>query len=87
MKTIRFNTNRSYSAQGQRIAAARLDDGRVAFVDIDRGLDYATAWECELTRDAVMRAYDCNHTTSFPRDQIDLRDQLIATAKLVGVKI
>ena len=39
-KTIVFNTGRQYSSHGQRIAAMQLDNGAIAFVDIDRGLDY-----------------------------------------------
>ena len=61
---ISFNTGRWYTEKGQRIAAQRLECGRVLFVDIDRGLDYVTAAPCELTQRAVMRAYDYNSTTS-----------------------
>lgn len=57
---IAFNTGRAYSAAGQRIAAARLDDGRVAFVDIDRRLAYVILGEPELTQAEVMHAYDQN---------------------------
>jgi hypothetical protein len=63
MQTISFNTGRSYSAHGQRIAAGQLDDGRVIFMDIDRGLDYITRTPCELEPAAIMRAYDANDTT------------------------
>lgn len=65
MKTrISFNTGRGYSMKGQRIAAHKLECGRVLFVDIDRGITYATAEPCELTQPAVMRAYDYDMTTS-----------------------
>lgn len=62
-KTISFNTGRHYSANGQRIAATKLECGRVLFVDIDRRLEYVTAAPCELNQNDIMRAYDYNSTT------------------------
>jgi hypothetical protein len=61
-KILSFNTGRWYTEAGQRIAATQLDDGRVVFVDVDRGIRYVTATPCELTQRAVMRAYDYNET-------------------------
>lgn len=58
MPTIVFNTHRKYSEHGQRIAATKLADGRVQFVDVDRNINHVTKYECELTRAAVMTAYD-----------------------------
>jgi len=60
MNIIRFNTGRTYGADGQRIAATQLADGRVFFSDVTRGLDYVTNEPCELNQEAVMRAYDSN---------------------------
>jgi hypothetical protein len=57
---LAFNTGRMYGAAGQRIAATRLDDGRVAFVDVDRDLAYVILGEPELTQFDVMFAYDRN---------------------------
>jgi len=57
-ESISFNTGRAYTSAGQRIAARKLDDGRVLFVDIDRGIEYVTAEPIELTSSAVMAAYD-----------------------------
>ena len=37
-----WNTHRGYTDAGQRIAAAVLEDGRVAFVDVDRQIDGIT---------------------------------------------
>jgi hypothetical protein len=37
-----FNTQRQYSAKGQRIAYLILKDRRVAFLDVDRGIDGVT---------------------------------------------
>lgn len=64
MKTLTFNTCRRYTEHGQRIAATKLDDGRVLFVDIDRGIDYVSAEPIELTARAVMAAYDYDRTGS-----------------------
>jgi S-methylmethionine-dependent homocysteine/selenocysteine methylase len=61
-RIISFNTGRGYTEAGQRIAATQLDDGRVVFVDVDRGIRYATAAPCELTQRAIMRAYDYDET-------------------------
>ena len=61
---ISFNTGRHYSANGQRIAATKLECGRVLFIDIDRDITYATAEPCELTPRAVMNAYDYGLTQS-----------------------
>jgi hypothetical protein len=57
---LAFNTGRMYGAAGQRIAATKLDDGRVAFVDVDRDLEYVILGEPELTQFDVMFAYDRN---------------------------
>ena len=62
MKIIAFNTGRFYTERGQRIAATQLDDGSVAFCDIDRGIDYITTGPCDLTKYDVMAAYDHNWT-------------------------
>jgi hypothetical protein len=68
MKIITWNTGRLYSDKGQRIAATQLNDGRVMFVDIDRGLEYVTAKPCELGQSAVMACYDYNQT-DYHRDE------------------
>ena len=62
MKTLTYNTGRAYTDAGQRIAARKLDDGRVLFVDVDRGIDYVSAEPIELTSRAVMAAYDYGRT-------------------------
>jgi hypothetical protein len=61
-KILSFNTGRGYTEHGQRIAAMQLDNGRVVFVDVDRGIRYATNEPCELNQRAIMRAYDYNTT-------------------------
>lgn len=61
---ISFKTGRHYTDNGQRIAATKLECGRVLFIDIDRGITYATAESCELTPRAVMHAYDYGLTQS-----------------------
>jgi hypothetical protein len=67
-KIISFNTGRGYTEAGQRIAATQLDDGRVLFVDIDRGIDYITSEPCELNQRAIMRAYDYDQTQPLSSD-------------------
>jgi len=62
IKTLAFNTGRLYTEHGQRIGAAQLSDGTVAFDDVDRGLYYVTSGPCDLTQSAIMRAYDYNQT-------------------------
>jgi len=59
---LTFNTGRAYTDAGQRIAARKLDDGRVLFVDVDRGIEYVTAEPIELTPRDVMAAYDYGRT-------------------------
>lgn len=79
MKTISFNTGRSYSADGQRIAATQLECGRVLFVDVDRRLQYVTAAPCELTQTAIMRFYDYNSTTdAYGMLDYQIRQSLVA---------
>jgi hypothetical protein len=62
MKTISFNTKRTYSDKGQRIACAMLKDGTVIMLDIDRGLDYAFPpniyGDNQLSKTRVMDLYD-----------------------------
>lgn len=36
---IAWQTDRWYSEAGQRVAAALTDDGRIVFLDYDRGID------------------------------------------------
>lgn len=58
-KTLAFNTGRQYSDNGQRIAAALLNDDSIVFVDIDRGLEYViAAGAVEFNQAAIMAAYD-----------------------------
>ncbi len=59
MKVISFNTGRQYTANGQRIKAVQMDDGRIAFTDIDRCITAVTEdnW-LMFTPDCIMHAYD-----------------------------
>lgn len=36
---VQWNTGRKYTARGQRIVARQLDDGTIAFRDLDRSID------------------------------------------------
>jgi len=58
LKDIRWNTGRTYTANGQRIAARAIDGG-VFMVDIDRGLSYFFPG-ITLIKDDVMNSYDSN---------------------------
>ena len=55
---INFNTKRSYSEHGQRIAAQKVG-GDVLMVDVDRMIEY---WipNCPLEQSAIMARYDAN---------------------------
>lgn len=55
---LKFNTGRFYSASGQRIAAKKLADGRVAFYDLDRNIDGVTRDPVPLAQWAVVNEYD-----------------------------
>lgn len=57
-RRIAFNTLRSYTKHGQRIAAQAIDGG-VYMVDVDRGLTYFFPG-VQLTQGSIMRAYDTN---------------------------
>ena len=56
MKFIKFNTFRTYTKEGQRIAAAEIDGG-VYMVDIDRGIHYFLP-DCALRMEDIMWRYD-----------------------------
>ena len=58
MQTLTFNTGRTYTEHGQRIAARRLEAGAIVMLDIDRGIDYLLPPATKLTQADVMRAYD-----------------------------
>jgi hypothetical protein len=70
MNTIAFNTGRTYTECGQRIAARRIESGAVVMIDIDRQIDYLLPSDIELTQRGVMRAYDSN-ANIYPSD-VDL---------------
>jgi hypothetical protein len=61
--TLTFNTGRGYTAAGQRIAATRLPDGRLMFVDVDRMIDGVTLMSFDhggWGMTDVMACYDSN---------------------------
>jgi hypothetical protein len=59
-KTIHFNTNRKYTANGQRITATLHDDGVVTFFDHDRMVDgeFSLPSDVPFNRITIMNAYD-----------------------------
>lgn len=65
MNVIKFNTGRGYTSQGQRISAALLPDGRMAFNDHDRGIRGITTELCPVVSESnqqywLMKQYDEN---------------------------
>lgn len=66
LEIITWNTGRTYTANGQRIAAALMPAG-IAMVDIDRGISYL--WEGatreQFTRSSIMHAYDNNEMKGY----------------------
>lgn len=59
----KWNTGNMYSVQGQRIVAARLRDGNIAFSDIDRSIDGIiddASGECDI-KSVVTSCYVQGH--------------------------
>jgi hypothetical protein len=85
-----WNTGRHYSREGQRIAAQVLEDGRIVFVDIDRGIDGIIKGKTIDTALAVivMNAYDENDYSAIPvwesEDMRVLKGCLSAAAQWPG---
>jgi hypothetical protein len=61
---ITFNSGRTYTQHGQRIAAADMGNGIVAMSDVDRGIDYVLK-NCALDRYSIMNAYDMGDLASY----------------------
>lgn len=58
---IAFNNGREYTEKGQRIAMAKLFDGRVMFYDVDRmisGITRPKAWTLDARRKFVETVKD-----------------------------
>lgn len=83
-KVLAFNTMRPYSPHGQRIAASRLSDGRLVFVDADRGVYGVTKAPCQLLPHLVMAEYDSGRyiPAAWGHGELtdDLRSLLVAHA-------
>jgi hypothetical protein len=60
MKTLAFNTGRTYTENGQRIAATQLESGHIVILDIDRHIDVILPAQIEFTQAEIMWAYDLN---------------------------
>ncbi len=67
MQTITFNTGRTYTEFGQRIAATKLESGHIVMLDIDRHIDVLIPAQVDLTQRDIMWAYD-NNIQIFPSD-------------------
>lgn len=60
---VRWNTGRTYTEHGQRMAAQSVGDC-VVMVDYDRMVEYMLP-QCSLDVSAIMQRYDANDRTSF----------------------
>jgi len=67
MQTLKFNTGREYSANGQRVIATLLDTGNIIMVDIDRHIDLMLLAGVDFNQADIMQAYDHAWTT-FPEN-------------------
>jgi hypothetical protein len=56
--TIVFNTGRTYTDEGQRIAARRLESGHIVMLDIDRHIDCMFTDLTDFNQESIMRDYD-----------------------------
>lgn len=90
MKTLAFNTGRTYTPQGQRIAAALLSNGNIVFNDIDRTIcgtidaggltiDEVIALNC-FTQRAIMEDYDANRYTDTMNQELRAKLHDLAAA-------
>ena len=68
---MKFNTNRPYDENGQIIIAKLLNDGRVHFVDLSRGLDGVVV--CDFNERDIMRAYDAG---DYDDNYLDVNEQI-----------
>lgn len=67
MQVLKFNTNREYSKNGQRIIATQLDNGHIIMVDLDRHIDIMLLAGVDFNQADIMQAYDRAWTT-FPEN-------------------
>lgn len=59
-KTLAWNTGRTYTECGQRIAAALLDNGCIIMLDIDRHIDVLFSDATNFNQHDIMWDYDRN---------------------------
>ena len=90
MQTLGFNTGRTYTECGQRIAATQLESGHIIMVDIDRHIDVMLPAQVEFTQADIMWAYDLNMYV-FPMeidlpygDYYDIVRELTAAAREIA---
>jgi len=88
---IAFNTGRTYTAEGQRIAAALLENGDIVFNDIDRcifgtitaggfTLEEVISLNC-FTQKGIMADYDANRYADTMNQE--LRNELQTLAQSI----
>jgi hypothetical protein len=73
MQTIKFNTGRKYTAEGQFIVATLHDDGVVTFMDHSRGVDgqFVLGQHCSFNQTEVMHWYDSSTARGTSRSWAD----------------
>ncbi len=81
-KTISFNTGRTYTEHGQRIAAMQLGND-VLMVDYDRCIEYLIL-DCPLDQFSIMYLYDKNLRCNYPKMQHKNLAILSRLARLVN---
>ena len=83
--TIAFNTGRTYTECGQRIAARQLESGHIVMLDIDRGIDCLFTDLTPFNQSGIMSDYD-HALCIFPSDVgLDYSDYYAVLADLRAV--
>lgn len=68
---IKWNSGRTYTEHGQRLAAIVVQPDGVFAVDIDRGLSFFLP-TCPLDQAEIMRRYDGNQNLSYRPPEMDV---------------
>jgi len=73
MKTIKFNTGRKYTAEGQFIVATLHDDNVITFMDHSRGIDgqFKVSDPGLFSQAIIMGAYDHHEYDNTSRSWAD----------------
>ena len=72
---LTWNTGRSYTEHGQRMAAATVSGG-VIVVDYERTIEFYLP-DCPLDRNEIMRRYDSNDRMEYRPQGIEIGEFLV----------